>query len=318
MSIQTVAVIGSGFMGSGIAQVCAQSGFRVCLVDIDEQQAEKTGAKLQCPALNDYRRLPALGVRCASVAASTTSHYEIARWLLEHGVDVLLEKPMTVTLEEAETLVKLAEREGRILQVGHLERFNPAFQEMKKALTEPRFFEVRRISPFRGRGHDVDVVLDLMIHDIDIVAHLVSRPLLHLEAVGVPVLRHSTDIANVRLTFEGGAVANVTASRAAYKPERTIRIFQPDVYIFADYQQKILKIYSRTSSVQSDGLPEIRIESFRIEERDALADEIESFLGCVNSRARPVVSGEEGMNALKLATTINDKIREGLLQFERR
>ncbi len=305
------AVVGVGYLGRFHADKYAASpnANLMAVVDVNQEAAQKTADKLHCLALSDYRDLPSLGVRCASVATTTTTHFEVAKWLLSNGIDVLLEKPMTATLEQAQELIQLAKSNGRILQVGHLERFNPAFREMKKVLTSPRFFEVRRISPFRGRGHDVDVVLDLMIHDIDIVSHLVGRPISKIDAVGVPVLTGSADIANVRICFEGGAVANITASRAAYKTERTIRIFQPDVYIFADYQEKMLKIYTRASGSGNER-PEIIVNSYRIEERDALADEVESFLQCIASGGTPEVTGEEGMSALEAAVRISSSIRE--------
>lgn len=310
------AVVGVGYLGTFHAEKYAKSpkAELVAVVDRSEQRAHDLAARLGCRALTDFRQLPELGVQCVSIAADTAAHYEIGMWLLQRGVDVLVEKPMATSTREGRDLIETALRNGRILQVGHLERFNPAFRAMESMLTEPRFFEARRIAPFVGRGHDVDVALDLMIHDIDIIAHLVRRPLIRLEAVGVPVLTKSVDIANARLTFEGGAVANVTASRAAFKSERTLRIFQPDVYISLDYGQKKLKIYSRTPSapgaVPGSPLAQIGVQEHAVEERDALADEIDSFLDCVATRQPPVVSGHDGLRALELVERIQEAFAE--------
>jgi predicted dehydrogenase len=312
------AVVGVGYLGSFHAEKYSRSAkAELCgVVDISEAQARRTAEKLGTQALKDFRELPALGVQCASIAADTLAHYEIASWLLEHGIDVLVEKPMASSTEQAEQLIELAQKNGRILQVGHLERFNPAFRAMENLLTRPRFFEARRISPFAGRGHDVDVVLDLMIHDIDIIAHLVGRPLLKVDAVGVPVLTENVDIANARLTFAGGAVANVTASRVSFKSERSLRIFQPDVYIVLDYGNKKLKMYSKSSVREAGKLPQISIAEHDVEERDALADQIDSFLECVELRKTPVVSGEDGLRALELADRIRHAFQESLSLFE--
>ncbi|MCB0322010.1 MAG: Gfo/Idh/MocA family oxidoreductase [Bdellovibrionales bacterium] len=315
------AVVGVGYLGTFHAEKYsrAKEAELVAVVDVDAERSRKLGRKLKAESLTDYRDLPSLGVQCASVVADTRRHFEIAAWLLERGIDVLVEKPMCATVEEARKLLAVAEEHGRILQVGHLERFNPAFREMKKLLTRPWFFEVRRISPFSGRGIDVDVVLDLMIHDIDIVSHLVGRPLEKVEAVGVPVLTESVDVANARLTFEGGAVANVSASRAAFKSERTIRIFQPEVYISLDYEKKKLKMYTKSGKPGLAGMPGIDVVEQKVEERDALNDEITSFIECVRTRTEPVVTGQDGLRALELADRIRSAFRESMaLMGERR
>lgn len=306
------AVVGVGYLGTFHAEKYAESGVAelVAVVDRLPERARETAARFGCQGVTDYRELSRLGVRCASVAAHTAAHYEIAKWLLENGIDVLIEKPMATTTADARELIAIAAQRGRILQVGHLERFNPAFRAMERLLTRPRFFEARRIAPFAARGHDVDVALDLMIHDIDIIAHLVGRPLIKLEAVGVPVLTNTADIANARLTFEGGAVANVTASRAAFKSERTLRIFQPNVYISLDYGLKKLKMYSRT--VEEGAAPRLNVIEHEVEERDALRDEITSFLTAVETRQRPLVSGEDGLRAIELVERIQQAFAESL------
>lgn len=310
------AVVGVGYLGRFHAEKYAENNEAElsAIVDVNAELAAQYAEKYGAQALTDYKLLPELGVRCASVVTTTTTHYEVARYLLEHGVDVLLEKPMTETTAQARELIQIAKANKRILQVGHLERYNPAFRAVRDSLTKPLFFEVRRISPFSGRGSDVDVVLDLMIHDIDIVSHLVGRPLKRLEAVGVPVLTDSFDIANARLTFEGGAVANVTASRAAFKSERTIRIFQPDVYVSLDYGQKKLKVYTR-KEVPGQKLPQISIHEHQVEERDALRDEIHAFLCCVEERKTPEVTGEDGLRALELAGLIRQAMNDSLAEY---
>ena len=306
------AVVGVGYLGSFHAEKYARSerAELIAVVDVDEKRVEKCAKKLKAQALTDYRRLPALGVQCASVASDTSTHFEVASYLLAHGIDVLVEKPLCVDSLQGKELIAIARQHNRILQVGHLERFNPAFSALKGILTAPRFFEARRISPFVGRSHAVDVVRDLMIHDIDIIAHLVGRPLMHVEAVGIPVLTGTIDIANARLTFEGGAVANVSASRAAFTGERTIRMFQPELYISLDLGNKNLKIYKKGTGTDLLGFPRIEKTETKIEERDALADEISAFLDCVTSRTVPIVTGEDGLRALELAERIHEAIHQ--------
>lgn len=301
------AVIGVGYLGQFHAEKFAKSkrAELSVVVDVSDEKRRQVASRFRTCGLSDYRELPSLGVSCASIASDTSTHFEIAKLLLESGIDVLIEKPMTTTKDEARLLIEIAERNGRILQVGHLERFNPAFVEMKKLLTQPWFFEVRRIAKFKGRGHDVDVVLDLMIHDIDIVSHLVGRPLKRVDAVGVPVLTNSVDIANARLLFEGGAVANVSASRAAFNSERTIRIFQPNVYISLDFEKKRLKTYTKKPNSTGAGLADISVVEKKITPRDALEDEIESFISAVINRTEPVVSGRDGLRALELVERIH-------------
>lgn len=301
------AVIGAGYLGKFHVEKYRRSrrADLAAVVDVVADKAAVLAKSAGATALTDYQLLEQCNVQCASVVSDTSSHFEIASWLLEHGIDVLVEKPMTVTTGEAERLIELAAHHRRILQVGHLERFNPAFRSLKAVLTNPRFFEARRIAQFTGRGADVDVIRDLMIHDIDIIAHLVGRRVEKLEAVGIPVLTKTIDIANARLTFEGGAIANVTASRAAFKSERTIRIFQPELYVSLDFGSKRLRIYSKSNEKKLFGFPGIKVDEHTVEERDALADEIESFLDCVESRQRPEVTGEDGLRALELAEQIS-------------
>lgn len=309
------AVVGTGYLGKFHAEKYRKikRSELAAVVDSDESTAKSVAKSVRTEPLSDYKLLPELGVQCVSVATPTSTHFEVASWLLQNGIDVLLEKPMTTTIEDAQELIRIAAENGRVLQIGHLERFNPAFRALREVLTKPWFFEARRIAQFTGRGADVDVVMDLMIHDIDIIAHLVDRPLERVEAVGIPVLTGSVDIANARLTFEGGAVANVTASRAAFKSERTIRIFQPDLYISLDFGKKNLKIYRKTGGRDRLlGIPKIDIQEQKVEVRDALEHEIESFLTCVEQRSIPEVTGEDGLRALQMADKIRSALREHL------
>ncbi len=308
------AVVGVGYLGTFHAEKYARlkNAELVAVVDVHEKNRDKVAKKYKAKSLDDYKKLPNLGVQCASVSSTTSTHFVIASWLLENGIDVLVEKPITTTTDEAKKLIEIAKSNNRILQAGHLERFNPAYREMKSVLNKPRFFEVRRIASFTGRGADVDVILDLMIHDIDIICHLVGRPIKKVESLGVPILTESFDVVNARITFDGGAVANVTASRAAIKTERTIRIFQPDLYISLDFGKKKLKIYSLDAPYSGRGFPKIKISEKKVRERDALEDEISSFLNCVENRSSPEATGEDGLRALETVELIHDAIKESM------
>jgi len=310
------AVIGSGYLGNFHAQKYAASPHAelLAVVDLELARAKSCAKKFSCEALTDYRQLPALGVQCASVVATTSAHFDIASWLLQNGIDVLVEKPITVTVEEAKELIAIARKQQRILQVGHLQRFNSAFKAVKQHLTEPKFFEVRRITKFSGRGTDVDVILDLMIHDIDIVSHLIGEEVTKVDAIGSPVITNSIDIANARVVYANGAVANFSASRAAFTSERTMRIFQPELYISADYEKNRVKICRRSSKKSSFGFPEIEVLEKRFDDSDALAEEIESFLSCVANRTQPLVAGEAGLHALKIAYLIKQSLLENVSQ----
>lgn len=312
------AVIGAGYLGKFHAQkyAAADSAELVAVVDLDSERASAVAQSAGCKGIQDFRLLPSLGVQAASVVSDTSTHYAIAKWLLENGIDVLVEKPMAVDISEAKQLIEIADANKRVLQVGHLERFNPAFLRISEILTKPLFFEVRRIAQFTGRGADVDVVRDLMIHDIDIVSHLVGRSLVRVEAIGVPVLTNKSDIASARLVFEGGCVANLTASRAAFKAERTIKIFQPDLYISLDFGAKQAKLISRDQGEDPKALPKIRVEDLVVEERDALQLEIESFINCVRNRTEPVVGGQAGLVALSIVEKINEAIVVSLGNYD--
>jgi len=275
------------------------------VADINQERALQVGQKLGVLSHTDYRELFGR-VRCVSIAVPTRLHYAVSRDFLAAGIDVLVEKPMAASLEEGSELVTLAREKALVLQVGHLERFNPAIRRLEGVIQEPRFVECHRLAPFVERGTDVDVVLDLMIHDIDVIASLVRSPVERVEAVGVPVLTDKPDIANARITFANGCIANVTASRVSMKRERKIRFFQPDAYISIDYDQKRAQIYRKPG--KGAGWQDIRAESIEISDGDALADEIDSFLDSVRSRGTPLVSGEEGLRALEIATMISERL----------
>ena len=275
------------------------------MADINQERALQVGQKLGVLSHTDYRELFGR-VRCVSIAVPTRLHYAVSRDFLAAGIDVLVEKPIAASLEEGSELVTLAREKALVLQVGHLERFNPAIRRLEGVIREPRFVECHRLAPFVERGTDVDVVLDLMIHDIDVIASLVRSPVERVEAVGVPVLTDKPDIANARITFANGCIANVTASRVSMKRERKIRFFQPDAYISIDYDQKRAQIYRKPG--KGGGWQDIRAESIEISDGDALADEIDSFLDSVQSRGTPLVSGEEGLRALEIATMISERL----------
>jgi predicted dehydrogenase len=247
-------------------------------------------------------------VDAVSVATPTSAHHAVARDFLESGAHVLVEKPVTATAAEARDLIAIAARTGRVLQVGHLERFNPVILAISGELKSPRFIESNRLAPFKARGTDVSVVLDLMIHDIDLVEHMVQSPIATIDAVGAPVFTDEIDIANARIRFENGCVADVTASRISMKAERKIRIFQADAYLSIDLQQKLLTTVRRPAVMPEGEMPAVTVEERSFEPGDALLAEIESFLEAIARGSRPVVTGEDGLRALETATRIAELV----------
>lgn len=302
-----VGVIGVGYAGSLHAAKYAglPAAELVAVADIDERRAQEAGARYQVHAVTDFRRMLER-VRCVSVAVPTQQHYRVARACLEAGVDVLVEKPITATVSDGCELVKAARRHGRVLQVGHLERFNPVVRALSSVISAPRFVECHRLAPFIARGTDVDVVLDLMIHDIDVISSLVHAPVAQIDATGVTVLTEKPDIANARIRFEDGCVANVTASRVSMKRERKIRFFQHDAYISLDYDAKKAQVYRMED--RSRGWDGISGQTIVTGNGDALRDQIESFLESVATRRDPVVSGEDGLHALRIASAISERL----------
>jgi predicted dehydrogenase len=307
------AVIGVGYLGRFHAQKYAQaSGCElVAVVDSRAQAREQVAGEVKARALSDYREL--LGqVDAVSIVTPTPTHFAVARDFLEAGAHVLVEKPVTETPAEARELIALAARVGRILQVGHLERFNAAILAAEPYLKAPRFVECHRLAPYRERGTDVNVVLDLMIHDIDIVQTIVGAPIASIDAVGTPVFSEEIDIANARIRFANGCVANATASRVSLKTERKLRIFSDDAYLSLDLQQKIVTLIRKRTAADADGPLPVTIEEQSLEQGDALKAEIESFLGCIRSGRPPVVTGEAGLMALETATRITEQVQQSL------
>jgi predicted dehydrogenase len=301
------AVIGVGYLGKFHAEKYAASekADLVAVVDEDSARAAEIGSSVGTVGVTDYRELFGR-VQCVSIAVPTRLHHQVAKDFITAGIDVLVEKPLAATLNEAKELVELAESQNCILQVGHLERFNPAIRRLEGVIKEPKFVECHRLAPFVERGTDVDVVLDLMIHDIDVIASLVRSPVIRAEAVGVPVLTETPDIANARLSFANGCIANVTASRVSVKRERKVRFFQSDAYISIDYDQRRAQIIYKPAP--GAGWLDVRSENIEFKEGDALADEIDSFLDCVRARTAPLVSGIDGLNALEIASLIRDQL----------
>ncbi|GAB4344519.1 MAG: Gfo/Idh/MocA family oxidoreductase [Desulfobulbaceae bacterium] len=310
-------VIGVGYLGRFHAQKYAamEDVELVGVADIDLSQAEKVAGECSTTPFTDYRDLLDR-VDAVSIVVPTSHHHRVAMECLERGVDVLVEKPITVTLEEADELIARAAETGRILQVGHLERFNPAVMAMQPLLTHPLFIEAHRISVFKNRGTDVDVVLDLMIHDIDIILSIVSAPLKMIHTVGAPVITSLTDIANARLIFEDGCTANVTVSRISMDNIRRMRIFQPGTYLSVDFTRKEIMSVRLKEQQGPFPVPEITKQSF--EDQDILELELKDFISNVRNRTTPVVSGHEGRRALDIALRVVDQINENRAVVEAR
>ncbi|QKT02432.1 Gfo/Idh/MocA family oxidoreductase [Ectothiorhodospiraceae bacterium 2226] len=303
-SIRT-AVIGVGYLGKFHADKYADlpGSELVAVVDVDPDIRCAVAGAHQVAAVADYREL-AGQVDAVSVAVPTQLHREVAGFFLEQGVHVLVEKPISTTTAEAEQLIALAEASGVVLQVGHLERFNAAMLALDDILDEPRFIESHRLAPFKPRGTDVNVVLDLMIHDIDIILDIVRAPLASIHADGACVLTDGIDIANARLQFANGCVANVTASRVSLKSERKMRIFQRDAYIAVDFQNRTLVTHRKGDTEAYPGIPNIERAEQSFGQTDALRSEIEAFLQAVRGERPPVVSGDDGRRALECAMEI--------------
>ena len=300
-----VGVVGVGYLGRLHAQKYAAQpdATLVGVADVDADRAAEVAALCQTATLTNYCDLFGQ-VDCVSIAVPTQLHYTVARDFLTRGIDVLVEKPLAASAAEGRELVEIAERSRRILQVGHLERFNPALRSLTGILTAPRFIECHRVAPFVERGTDVDVVRDLMIHDLDVILSLVRSPVVSIEAFGVPVLTAEPDITNARLRFASGCVADITASRVALKRERKMRIFQPDTYLVIDYGEHRIRICRREPGPQAGGLPNLTYEEREVDGEDALEEEIRAFLRAVRERSEPVVSGRDGLQALEVAEQI--------------
>ncbi|MGA1864752.1 MAG: Gfo/Idh/MocA family protein [bacterium] len=307
-----VGVIGVGHLGQHHARLyhelegCQLAG----IADLDEQRLDNLAKLYQTKAYGNYEELLPF-VDAVSIAVPTSLHYKVAKFFLFAGKDCLLEKPITSTMEQGKELVKLAKEKNLIFQIGHLERFNPAILALEERINKPMFIESHRLAPFVERGTDVDVVLDLMIHDIDIILSLVQSKVVKINAVGVPIITNTTDIANARLEFASGCVANVTSSRVSMKKERKIRIFQRDSYFSIDYANSKINycLLKQKDPLERGSFPkEIIHREILCQKEEPLKSQLVSFLYAVRNRTRPKVSGEDGLEALGIAQKIKDVI----------
>ena len=296
-------VVGVGHLGARHAQIyAAMSGVQlVAVCDLDAAKAKALAQSLHCHAYTDARDL--IGqVDAASLAVPTSVHAEVGLPFLRHGVHLLIEKPIATTLAQADTLIRAAQQHRCVLQIGHVERFNAAIHAAMRYLTHPRFIEVHRLSPYPFRGTDVSVILDVMIHDLDLILLLVRSRITRLDALGVPVLSASEDIANARLTFASGCVANLTASRISDEPIRRIRVFQEDSYLSIDYKAQTVELAHKTDhAIKRVNLP--------VNHRSPLEDELAAFVRSIKTRQPPMVSGADGRAALGLALRIEQTMR---------
>ena len=330
-----VGVVGCGAFGRNHARVYrelqadpSENVQFVGVADLDFNRAQAVAKEFGCEAFRSADELIATGVQAASVAVPTISHLEVGRRLMASGVDVLIEKPLATTVAEADELIEMAERNGRVAQAGHLERFNPAVRATVPLLSQPMFFEVHRLSVFTPRSLDIDVILDLMIHDLDVVLSFVKSPVKEIRAVGLPILSPKVDIANVRMEFESGCVANFTASRVSTERIRKLRFFQPRQYVSLDYsRQDVLvltvdQLPSRESeldpfnpaNVAASAFPGITPFKPKLERQEPLRAELESFLKAVRGRSTTEVTLEDGRRALAAAM----QIVEGIAEHSRR
>jgi predicted dehydrogenase len=305
-----VGVIGVGYLGRFHAQKYAglPETELTGVADLNRERAGQVAQELNTRAYQDYRELLPQ-VQALSVAVPTSAHFAVVRDALTAGCQVLVEKPLTVTVAEADDLVALAWDRGRILMVGHLERFNSAMEELKRRVSRPRFIESHRLGFFKERGTDVDVVLDLMIHDLDHVLNLVPAEVREIRAAGISVLTDQVDLANARLEFADGCIANLTASRMSFKSMRKFRLFQSDAYLAVDFENREL-----TAAFRKEGalgpLPGVALETKRYPQEDILLKEIVAFVGAVQSGKEPPISGQAGRAALALALEINAAMKK--------
>ncbi len=305
MSIR-VGVIGVGYLGKYHAKILseAKDAELVAVADIISSRAEEIALTYNCKPFLDYRELLDT-VDAASIATPTTTHKEIAIECLKAEKHIFLEKPIAVNLEEADMLLDESKRKGLILQVGLLERYNPGFVKLASFINKPAFIESERISPFLGRGIDVDITLDLMIHDIDIILSLIPSKIKYINATGTIILSSSIDAAKAWIEFENGVSALITSSRLSTDKRRIMKVYQRDCFMILDLQSQQIKRYFKDDSGISN-------ETIRIEQKEPLREELKDFIGCVNDKRQPIVTGEDGRNALKLSLMISDIVIEKL------
>jgi len=312
-----IAVIGVGHLGEYHVQKykVIPDVELVGVVDVDTNRVNEIANRYSTKAYTDHRDILDK-VDAVSLAVTTEMHFEVAKDILAQRVHMLIEKPITYDLAEADTLIRMAREGNLVLQVGLVERFNPAIVKMMPLLNSPVFVESHRMNLFTTRGLDVDVVLDLMIHDLDIVLHIIPSEVREVHAVGMPVITHKTDIANARIIFEDGTAANLTASRVSGKMLRKIRVFQPDAYLSADCGKRQLTVISLDNRKKnSHNFPEVTTSKEKYADADPLKDEITAFVNAVMNGAKPEVTGEDGRNALRVALNIIDQIEKGCKNF---
>jgi predicted dehydrogenase len=310
-----VGVIGVGYLGRFHAQKYAamHDVTLAGVADIDLARAEAVAKECGTVPYADYRELLEQ-TDAVSIVVPTIYHHQTAMTCLAHGVDILLEKPMTTTLVEADEIIAVADAKELIVQVGHLERFNPAVLAVQPLLCNPLFIEAHRLSVFKNRGTDVDVILDLMIHDIDIILSMVNSPIQSIHTVGAPVVTQLTDIANARVLFENGCTANITVSRISLENVRKMRIFQPGRYLAVDFGKKeVMAVRLKPGNAEGIPLPDISKHAFQ--EQDVLEMELREFVANVRQRRRPTVSGREGRRALEVALAVISQIKENQGRF---
>jgi len=297
-----VGVVGTGSIGKNHARVLSElpDVDFTTIYDVNADAAAEIAAKFGVRAASSLDEFASM-VEAASIATPTPTHFPVAKALLEKGKHCLVEKPITENTRDAKELAELAARAGLVLQVGHIERFNPVLSALEQRLTHPQFIESHRLSPYPGRSTEIGVVLDLMIHDLEIVLHLVRSPVKYVDAVGIPVLSKGEDIANARIRFENGCVANLTASRISPEKMRKIRVFQNDAYLSLDYQNQSGEIYRLQNG-------QISREAVEIEKDEPLKRELAAFAECAKAGAQPKVSGYQAAAALELAIEITRQI----------
>jgi predicted dehydrogenase len=311
-----VGVVGVGYLGQFHAEKYARmTDVELAgIVDIDKSRAVAVAERVNSTAYTDHQALFG-NVDAVSIAVPTPAHFVIAKDFLLNDIDILIEKPITQTLEEADELIRLSESKNLMIQVGHLERFNPAIMALKDIVKQPMFIESHRLSIFKERCTDVSVVLDLMIHDIDLILNFVKSGISAVHASGVPVVSEHVDIANARLEFESGCVANVTASRISTKNERKIRLFQRDAYVSVDFSKKEITAIQQNNAVNRGLIPGMDIKQTSFETGDALENELTSFVNSVIHREIPEVTAQMGRDALEIALNVMDQIKAGVRKF---
>ena len=308
MSRTKVAVIGVGYLGEFHAQKYykSQSADLIGIVDTNEQRCSKISKKINVNTYHNFKDIINY-VDAVSIVVPTNLHFKIAKYFIQNKKHVLIEKPFTSNLKEARALKKLSEENNVILQIGHLERFNKAYTKLSEQIKRPMFIECNRISPFKIRGTEVDVIMDLMIHDLDIIISLNNSKIKSIQSNGINVLTSSIDIAHARILFDNGCVCNLSSSRISDKVERKMRVFQKNEYYSLDYQNSTLDSYKK---VKKDSILSIEKYQEKFSGNDSLKEEIESFLHCINNEKRPIVNADDGINALQYALKISKIIKK--------